>query len=119
MDQVIHRAEIALANRLALIRQAAGDTTATTRPIDSPDAVTLPVPAADVQRVQASGRADLMPQLLPVIGGVAWLKIYFENKPAQAQPWVKAVASVSGEGSSEQACKDQGDSCVKEERRWQ
>src|SRR5207244_4139665 len=33
-------------------------------------------------------------QYIPAAGGMAWLKIYFENKPAQALPWVKALESV-------------------------
>jgi tetratricopeptide (TPR) repeat protein len=97
LDTTIKQATIALTNRLAAIRKATGDAGATTRPIDSADPVLLPDPSLDVQRIKAAGRADLMQQFLPAAGGIAWLKIYFENKPAQALPWIKAMASVSGE----------------------
>src|SRR5205823_354356 len=84
-------------NRLALIRKAAGDSTATTRPVDSPDPVVFTDPTEDAKRIGAAGRKDLAEQFVPAAGGVAFLKIYFEDKPAQALPWVRAMTALVGE----------------------
>lgn len=97
LEQVCKQAEIALANRLANVRKLAGDSTATTRPVDSPDPVVFSDPMEDAKRIGASGRKDLAEQFVPAAGGVAFLKIYFEDKPAQALPWIRAMQALAGE----------------------
>jgi tetratricopeptide (TPR) repeat protein len=99
LAQTIKQSTIAATNRLATIRKEAGDAGATTRPIESPEDVALPDPNADLQFLANAKRPDLIQQYVPVAAGVAWLKIYFEEKPAQAVPFVRAVAGVMGEGN--------------------
>jgi tetratricopeptide (TPR) repeat protein len=96
-EQSLHKATIALTNRIATINKSAGNTTATTRPIDFAGEVPLPDPVADMQLINANN-PDLATQYAPVAAGMAWMKIYFEEKPAQAQPFIKAVSDFMGEG---------------------
>jgi hypothetical protein len=91
LAKTIQQANVAVYNRIAVIKQSAGDKTATTRPIDSPD-VQLPDPAADLQRLAADKRPELVAQYAPIVAGVAWMHIYFDDKPAAAQPWLRAMA---------------------------
>src|SRR5829696_4999634 len=78
-----------------MIKQAAGDKTATTRPIDAPEDVQLPDPNLEIQRLAEQKRGDLVAQYAPVVAGVAWMQIYFEEKPAAAVPWLRALSSVA------------------------
>jgi hypothetical protein len=52
---------------------------------------------ADLELITAN-KPDLVTQYAPVAGGMAWLKIFFEEKPAQAVPFTNAVAKAMGEG---------------------
>jgi tetratricopeptide (TPR) repeat protein len=97
LAQTLGRTVLALTNRLAMIRQAAGDTTATTRPIDFAGELTLPDPAADMQRL--AKQPQLLQQYAQVAAAIAWIKIYFEEKPGQVVGLVKAVASAMGESN--------------------
>jgi tetratricopeptide (TPR) repeat protein len=102
-DTVVRQANVALANRLAMIAKAAGDTTATTRPVETTDVVELPDPRALAQRVVATRDPQLIGQFLPVAGGVAWLRIYFQQQPAQAIPWIETLAAMTEGGPADAA----------------
>jgi tetratricopeptide (TPR) repeat protein len=109
LAKTIKEANVALANRLAVLAQAAGDKTATTRPVDTSEAVELPDPRALLDRLQSAKKPELVAQFAPVAGGVAWLRIYFENKPGSAMPWVQALASVAkGKDAEETLARLQG-----------
>ena len=95
--QTIQKAHVALTNRMALLAKQAGSTTATTRPMDFTGEVPLPDPMADLALIQQN-KPDLVQQYAPVAGGMAWLKVFFEEKPAQAVPFTNAVAKAIGEG---------------------
>lgn len=97
MEPLLRRAMIAMTNRLATLRNAAGDTAATTRPVDTTDPVTFPDPEKEVQFVMASGRQDLVDQFRVLAAAVAWYRLYFEEKPPLAMPWIKALTAIAGE----------------------
>ena len=92
------QATVALTNRMATLRQQAGDSAATTRPVDAEGEATLPDPIADLQFI-GGAKPEMTGAYATVASGLAWLKIYFEEKPVVAQPYIKAAASVMGEGS--------------------
>jgi hypothetical protein len=102
LEAVIRQATNALNNRISGIRQEAGDKAATTQPADAPQAAALPDPLQVVKTVAASGRQDLMGQLIPAVGGVAWMKIYFQEKPAEALPWINALQGVASGADGEE-----------------
>jgi hypothetical protein len=94
-NKIIHQATIALGNRLAVLEQAAGNKQATTRPIDSAEGeVTLPDASATLHHIADTKKPQLIQQFVSTAGGIAWLKIYFENQPQQAVPWTNAIAQV-------------------------
>jgi tetratricopeptide (TPR) repeat protein len=94
----MRQAQNALVNRLATIRQQAGDKAATTRPIDAEGEPPPIDPEADLKFI-AENKPELAGAYATVASGMAWLKIYFAEQPAQAAPFVKAVASVMGESN--------------------
>src|SRR5215212_7203300 len=83
---------------MAMLRQQAGDKSATTRPVDAEGEAPLPDPDADLKFI-AANKPELAGAYATVAGGMAWLKIYFQEQPAQAQPFIRAVASVLGESN--------------------
>lgn len=95
----------ALNNRLALIRQAIGDKSATTRPVDSADPVAWGSFDQDLARLK-----DLKPseKLDPArvrddyagtLAEISWFEIYFNAKPAEAAPLIDALRKVEPENS--------------------
>jgi tetratricopeptide (TPR) repeat protein len=67
---------IALTDRLQEIRAAAGDATATTRPIDSPTEGTLPDLSDDVSRLKSAGKADLTASYVQAAASLTWFDLY-------------------------------------------
>jgi tetratricopeptide (TPR) repeat protein len=88
------QAQIALTNRLAELRRAAGDATATTRPVDPNGDVPVVDVAADLAKLQKANQPALLSQFATVAQTMSWIKIYFDDKPADADPWINAMAKV-------------------------
>ena len=90
------QAQVALTNRLAMLRRTMGDQTATTRPVE-PTAEIPPVDvAADLAKIQASKDQDYLNEFATVAQAMAWIKIYFDEKPADAEPWLNALTKILG-----------------------
>ncbi len=87
-------AQIALTNRLAALRHEAGDATATTRPVDPNSDVPAVDVAADLARIQKANKPELVSQFATLAQAMSWIKIYFDDKPADAEPWLNAMARV-------------------------
>ncbi len=91
---VSRQTAISLTNRLAMLKRGAGDATATTQPVDP----TTEVPAVDVTaeliRLQKANNPQLIDQFTVIAQTMAWVKIYFDEKPADAEPWMQALAKV-------------------------
>ena len=94
LDKVIQQANVVLSNRLAMIRKASGDESATTRPVTATDAIEFPDPSAELQRLVKAGHRELVPQFASLAAALAWEKIYFEEKPAPAQAWINTLAQL-------------------------
>jgi hypothetical protein len=97
LETAQREAAVALTNRLALLRQAAGDKQATTQPISAPGPIKLPDPGPILQQLSGTGRNELLEEFGHTASAIAWLKIYFEQKPVEAVPWVGVLRSMYGE----------------------
>ncbi len=73
-----------LFNQLAVVRKAAGNSTATTRPVDLPPETELPDLTADVTRLKQPGRADLRRMFANTLAELAWVQLYFSEQPDAA-----------------------------------
>lgn len=94
LDAAIHQTHVALSNRAQMIRKATGDATATTRPIASPEPVTFPDPTAELQRLVNENHREYVTNFAELAAAIAWEKIYFEQKPAEAAPWIRMLEGV-------------------------
>jgi hypothetical protein len=70
---------------------------ATTRPVDDPAEVTLPDPSAELQKI--ANKPELVAEFAPVGAAIAWVKVYFDDKPGVAAQWIKALTAVAGENN--------------------
>ena len=90
---------VAASNQLANLQRAAGDATATTRPIDTAEKVNLPDPSAVLAKLSATGHSELVAAYVPVATSIAWIKLYFSEDGAaaagQANTWIKSVDAAS------------------------
>ncbi|HEX8522822.1 MAG TPA: hypothetical protein VF669_11235 [Tepidisphaeraceae bacterium] len=91
---ISRQAGIALTNRLAMLRRAAGDATATTRPVEPTGEVPSVDVPANLAALQRANNPDLVEQFGVVAQTMAWIKIYFEEKPADAEPWINALSRI-------------------------
>ncbi|HEV2294546.1 MAG TPA: hypothetical protein VGR35_11880 [Tepidisphaeraceae bacterium] len=101
-ERVGNQAATAIANRLAEIRRAAGDEAATTQPLEpAPAEAQWPEPAATLERVKAAAvdRPELLEAFADAALSAAWFKLYFEEKPNEAQPWIEVLRGLLIEGS--------------------
>jgi hypothetical protein len=92
----LHKCSIALINRLQRIRLAAGDKTATTRPIASDTDATLPDVSGDTAMLAKSAHIPgLMDAYIGAASALAWLDIYYRHDTAGADPLLKVLAQVA------------------------
>lgn len=99
-ERVRKQTATAITNRLAEIRQAAGEEAATTQPLEPvPADVQWPDPAALLERVKGSERPELVEAFADAALTAAWFKVYFDEKPDEAQPWIDALRGLLVEGS--------------------
>ena len=98
-DRIRKSTAIALTNRLAAIRKEAGDTAATTQPIDAATEAQWPDPSALLEKVRASNNPELTEDLAATALSAAWFKLYFEEKADDAQPWIGVMRTLLVENS--------------------
>ncbi|MGH7214225.1 MAG: tetratricopeptide repeat protein [Tepidisphaeraceae bacterium] len=91
-----HGALNAIANRIAVVRAAAGDLTATTRPIDAPGDPNLAEPSETIKNIQEN-KAELLPEYRRALGDLAWLQLYYLRQPEIAEKTVAALKSLADE----------------------
>ncbi len=102
IELVRKQAATAITNRLADIRRAAGEEGATTQPLDAPAEPRWPDPAAALERVKRADATDepgLLAEFADAALWAAWFKLYFEEKPDEAQPWIDALRGLLVEES--------------------
>jgi tetratricopeptide (TPR) repeat protein len=99
VEKLRQETAVALSNRLATIRKAAGDAGATTRPVTSPEPVAWPDPAADLELLATANRQDLVDAYGDAAADVAWFLTYYADQPDAAGPWVAALKTLYGEES--------------------
>jgi tetratricopeptide (TPR) repeat protein len=90
--QTIQKASIAISNRILVIRKMTGDTTATTRPVDSPTDTVLPDLSDDADRFKATQYRDLIGVYESSLESLAWLDLYYRHDAAAATPLLNDLA---------------------------
>jgi tetratricopeptide (TPR) repeat protein len=90
----IRRASIAISNRLQKVRHMAGDTTATTRPIDSPTPTQLPSLTGDQDLLKSSSNVDLFGPYIESLSSLAWLDLYYAKDAAAADPLIAELSAL-------------------------
>jgi hypothetical protein len=91
---LIRQASIGMTNLLQTIRHAAGDTSATTRPINSDTDSPLPDLSGDPARLAKSGRPELAQAYVAVVSSVAWLDLYYRRDAAAADPLLDVLTKL-------------------------
>jgi tetratricopeptide (TPR) repeat protein len=77
-DESKKKAGVALSNRLAEVRSAAGRTGATTRPVDAAAGLEVPDLAADLNAVKTAGTSgDAVNAYVSVLADIAWYQAYY------------------------------------------
>jgi tetratricopeptide (TPR) repeat protein len=93
-DKTVRKASIAITNRLQKIRQLAGDTTATTRPIDSDTPTPLPNLAGDPEILKSAADVELRDPYIESLSSLAWLNLYYARDAATADPIIAALSEI-------------------------
>lgn len=88
----IQKASIAISNRIMSIRYLTGDTTATTRPVDSPTDTQLPDLSDDADRFKATQFRDYAGVYESSLASLAWLDLYYRKDVQAAQPLIDDLA---------------------------
>jgi len=91
---LMRQASIGLTNLLQSVRQAAGDSTATTRPINSETESTLPDLSGDPARLAKVGRPDLADAYISAASSLAWLDLYFRRDARAADPMLEILSKL-------------------------
>src|SRR5436190_14969423 len=78
-------------NRVMVLRQKLGDATATTRPVDAPEAAATPDLTADVKKLADEKYAQLREPFAQAAGDLAWYLVYVANQPAEAAKLLPAL----------------------------
>jgi tetratricopeptide (TPR) repeat protein len=107
-DTVLRMAANAITNRILRIHTLAGDTSATTRPIDSPDLTALPDLPTDSGRFRNPQLRQLVGPYLASLSDLAWLDLYYKGDPASAKPLINDLQDLA----------PAGDPTVKRLRAW-
>jgi tetratricopeptide (TPR) repeat protein len=90
----IKKASIAITNRLQEIRKLAGDSTATTRPLDSDTAGPLPDLSGDAAMLKKARNSQLLSPYLATVSSLASLDLYYSHDGAAADPLIAAIAQL-------------------------
>jgi hypothetical protein len=94
LSAMIRQASIGLTNLLQSIRKAAGDSEATTRPVDSDTDSTLADLTGDPARLSKSGHPDLAEAYISAATSLAWLDLYYRHDAASADPLINVLAKL-------------------------
>ncbi len=93
----LRQTSIALTNCLLKIRnRAAGDTTATTQPMESDAAAPLPDLSGDASLLERSGRPELADRYVAAAAALAWYDLYFAHDAAGADPLLNELGTLLG-----------------------
>ncbi|HEX4056272.1 MAG TPA: hypothetical protein VHX86_18580 [Tepidisphaeraceae bacterium] len=87
----IKKASIAITNRLQKIRNLGGDTTATTRPIDSDTPTPLPDLSGDAAMLKTPRNSQLIDPYIASLTSLAWLDLYYSHDAAGADPPISTL----------------------------
>lgn len=91
----LHKASIALINRLQEVRLSAGDTTATTRPMDFTEVPTLPDVSGDAGLLaKATSHPGVTNDYIAAASALAWFDIFYQHDAAGADPLLKVLAQL-------------------------
>jgi tetratricopeptide (TPR) repeat protein len=91
---VMHQASNALTNIFAEARLAAGDTTATTRPISSPDNPTLPDLSGDVDRLHQAHNPQLTDAYVAAASDLVWYDLFYQHNTDAADPVLAVLGNL-------------------------
>jgi tetratricopeptide (TPR) repeat protein len=91
-DDAILRASIAISNRILAMRSMTGDTTATTRPVDSPTDTVLPDLSDDADRFKATQYRSLIDLYASSLESLAWLDLFYRHDAKAASPLIDDLA---------------------------
>ena len=94
IGEVRKNALIALLNRMATARTEIGVKGATTRPLGSDD-VAMPDLSADAALVK-SASPEMARDYVESVSDVIWFLLFYTDRPADAQPIIKALAAGGG-----------------------
>ena len=111
------QAQNAFANRVVSLRKLGGDTTATTRPVDSTSQVELGDLAADIAKVKTGIKLPPADPAVPgaptpptpdqirdawagLLADLAWYQLYFQNKAGEAKVTTDLLKSLVGEAAA-------------------
>ncbi len=90
IDLVRKNALIGLLNRLSMVRSELGVQGATTRPLGAEE-VTLPDIADDAELLK-NASPEMRAQYLAAVADVAWMLVYHDNRPQDAQRFIAVLA---------------------------
>jgi len=105
----VRKATIAVSNRILVIRKMTGDTSAATRPIDSPIDTELPDLSDDADRFKATPYHALAGPYEGSLVSLAWLQLYYNHDVKAAAPIIDDLARLV----------PPGDPALKRLRAWQ
>ena len=91
----IQKASIAISNRILVLRKMTGDTSATTRPVDSPTDTVLPDLSDDAGRFGATQYRELLGLYESSLESLAWLDLYYRHDAAAATPLIDDLARIA------------------------
>ena len=103
LAKALKSGNVAASNQLAVLRHAAGDAAATTRPVDVPDDVPLPDPDETLAMLARTHQPELLAAYAPVANGIVWMKLYFGEGAlvaGQSMNWIKSIADLGGDANS-------------------
>ncbi len=93
-EDALRRTRIVLQNRLLSIRQHLGDENITLLPLDATNLGPGVDVAALTERVKSDDRPAMRELLTGVLVDTAWIHLYFNNKPAEAAPYIAALKTL-------------------------
>lgn len=91
VEKVQAMARNALMNRLNSVRIALGNTTATTRPVESEGTIDLPDLADDVKKLQESGTEIQKAAFVTAAQDLAWYELFIQKSPLDAKRLIDAL----------------------------
>jgi len=86
--------QIALLNRLQMVRKAMGVTKATTQPVDLTGAFTIPDLSNDATLLKNSTSANLTTDYIDAVAALAWMELYFRHDATAADPLLESLGTL-------------------------